>query len=85
MRVQNLETKSNPEAKIDRLALVENGTQKEKASDLKFFLGKICLTLFSTFFDKIILEDSSDSGQQYFYRSGGTFYPFFVYSFSILT
>ena len=85
MRVQNLKTKCNPDVKTDRLALGENGTRKEKASDSNFFLGKICLTLFSTFSDKIILEDSSDSGQQYFYKSRRTFYLFFLYSFSIPT
>ena len=85
MRVQNLKTKSKPDAKTDRLAPGENGVRKEKALDSNFFLGKICLTLFSTFSDKIILEDSSDSGQQYFYRCRKTFYPFFLYSFSILT
>ena len=85
MRVQKLKTKSNPDAKTDRLAPGENGDRKEKASDSNFFLEKICLTLFSKFSDKIILEDSSDSGQQYFYRSCRTFYPFFLYSFFILT
>ena len=85
MRVQNLKTKSNPDVKTDRLVPGENGARKEKASNLNFFWGKICLTLFSTFSDKIILEDSSDNGQLYFYRCRGTFYPFFLYSFSILT
>ena len=85
MRVQNLKTKSNLDAKTDRLAPGENGVRKEKALDSNFILGKICLTLFSKFCDKIILEDSSDSGQQYFYRCRRTFYPFFLYSFSILT
>ena len=85
MRVQYLKTKTNPDAKTDRLAPGENGARKEKALDSNFFFGKICLTLFSTFSDKIILENSSDSGQQYFYRSRGIFYPFFLYSFSILT
>ena len=77
MRVQNLKTKSNPDAKTDRLALGENGARKEKALDSNFFWGKICLTLFSTFSNKIILEYSSDSGQQYFYRCRETFYLFF--------
>ena len=81
MRVQNLRTKCNPELKTDRLALGENGARKEKASDSNFFWGKICLILFSTFSDKIVLEDSFDSGQEYFYRSRGTFYPFFLYFF----
>ena len=85
MRVHNLKTKSNPDAKMDRLVPAENGARKEKALDSNFFFGKICLTLFSTFSDKTILEDSSDNRQQYFYRSRGTFYPFFLYSFSILT
>ena len=85
MRVQNLKTKCNLDVKTDCLAPGEKGAQKEKALDSNFFLGKICLTLFSTFSDKIILEDSSDNGQQYFYRSCRTFYSFFLYSFSIPT
>ena len=40
MRVQNLKTKSNPDAKTDRLAPGENGARKEKASDSNFSFGK---------------------------------------------